>query len=195
VFQPDPAVQFVSATREQVVAVVESINQPQVSVPGRPAQTCTGNLCGIRNANGTLSIFVGLHFPATGENVVYASDRRQLATVDEYREVEVEALGFLESMGFMLDNLNFRNLPADVQEKTLKRVPIFSPPRPPAPAPTPAAPLGAAPPAPGAGAGLAGVATALAGTAPLGAALPPGAAAPHPAGEDAARLARLLASF
>jgi hypothetical protein len=174
VFQPDPAIQFVPATREQVVAVVESINQPQVSVPGRPAQTCTGNLCGVRNGNGSLSIYVGLHFPTTGENVVYASDRRQLTTVDEYREVEVEALAFLESMGFMLDNLNFRNLPADVQEKTLKRVPLFSPPRPPsAPSAAPAAPAVAGPAAPTA----------------------PSAPAASSAAEDAGRVARLLASF
>jgi hypothetical protein len=32
-------------------------------------------------------------------------------------------------MGFMLDNLNFRNLSAEAQEKTLKRIPLFSPPR------------------------------------------------------------------
>jgi hypothetical protein len=34
-------------------------------------------------------------------------------------------------MGFMLDNLNFRNLAADMQEQTMKRIPLFSPPRPP----------------------------------------------------------------
>jgi hypothetical protein len=45
--------------------------------------------------------------------------------------VEIEGLQFLESMGFMLDNLNFRNLAADVQEQTLRRIPLFSEPRPP----------------------------------------------------------------
>ena len=34
-------------------------------------------------------------------------------------------------MGFMLDNLNFRNLAPALQDDTLKRLPIFSPPRPP----------------------------------------------------------------
>ena len=133
-FQPEPSLKWVPATREQVVAVVESINQPQVSIPGKPSQQVFGHLVGLRNGNGSFSIYVALFLPKSGENVVYVHDRRQL-TVDEYRAVEVEGLQFLESMGFMLDNLNFRNLSADVQDRTLKRIPLFSQPRPPGEAP------------------------------------------------------------
>ena len=92
----------------------------------------------IRNGNGTFSIYVALHLPKAGENVVYVHDRRQL-TVEEYRDVEIEGLQFLESMGFMLDNLNFRNLAPDAQEQVLRRVPLFSPPRASGAAPGPAA--------------------------------------------------------
>lgn len=146
-FMPDPSLTWVPAAPERVVAVVESINQPQVSIPGKPSQQVTGHLCGIRNANGSFSIYVALYLPKSGENVVYVHDRRQL-TVEEYRDVEVEGLHFLESMGFMLDNLNFRNLAQDVQGQTLKRIPLFSQPRPPVEAPPGAAaarPAGADP--------------------------------------------------
>jgi hypothetical protein len=129
-FKPDPSIAWVPAAREQVVAVVESINQPQVSIPGKAPQQVPGHLCGIRNANGTFSIYVALYLSKSGENVVYVHDKRQL-TVEEYRDVEIEGLQFLESMGFMLDNVNFRNLSPDVQAETLKRVPLFSAPRPP----------------------------------------------------------------
>ncbi len=129
-FQPDPSIAWVSAAREQVVGIIESINQPQVSIPGKPPQQVTGHLCGLRNANGTFSIYAALHLPKTGENVVYVHAKRQL-TVEEYRDVEAEGLHFLESMGFMLDNLNFRNLSPEAQADTLRRVPLFSPPRPP----------------------------------------------------------------
>jgi hypothetical protein len=139
VFKPEPSITHLPVTREQVVAIVESINQPQVSIPGKASQTVLGHLCGVRNPNNTFSIFVGLHLPKTGENVLYVHDRRQLS-VEEYRDVEVEGLHFLESMGFMLDNLNFRNLAAQMQEQTLQRIPLFSPPRAPAlAAPAPAA--------------------------------------------------------
>jgi hypothetical protein len=171
VFQPDPSIRFVPAVREQVLAIVESINQPQVSIPGKTPQAVAGHLCGLRNGNGSLSIYVSLHLPKTGENVVYVHDRRQLS-VEEYREVEIEGLQFLESMGFMLDNLNFRNLAPAVQDQTLARIPLFSPPRPPPPAAAPAA-TGAAP-------------TATPAPAPGRAAAP---------AVDPGRVARLLAAF
>jgi hypothetical protein len=57
--------------------------------------------------------------------------------------VEIEGLHFLESMGFMLDNLNFRNMAQPLQEATLKRIPLFSPPRPAEPARAPAPESGA----------------------------------------------------
>ncbi len=129
--------------------MVESINQPQVSVPGKPAQAVTGHLCGVRNVNGTFSIYVSLHLVKSGENVVYVHDRGQLS-VEEYREVEVEGLQFLESMGFMLDNLNFRSLAPDVQEQTFRRIPLFRPAvRAPTPAPGHPTPVGSAAVQPG----------------------------------------------
>ena len=128
-FEPDPSIRYIPATREQVVALVESINQPQVSIPGKEPQAVQGFLCGLRNQNGTFSIFASLFLPKTNENVVYASDRREVG-MEEYRDVEVEGLHFLESMGFMLDNLNFRNLAPAQQVETLKRVPLFHEPRP-----------------------------------------------------------------
>jgi hypothetical protein len=132
VFQPDPSIQYIPVARDLVVALVESINQAQVSIPGKQPQAVQGFLAGVRNGNGSLSIYVSLFLPRTGENVVYVHEHRQV-TLEEYREVEIEGLHFLESMGFMLDNLNFRNMSKALQDATLKRIPLFSPPRPPEP--------------------------------------------------------------
>jgi len=127
VFTPEPSIQYVPATRDQVVAIIEGINNPQVSIPGKSPQSVSGVLCALRNANGSFSVVVALHLPKGGENVVYLHDQRQVAA-EAYREVQDEGLHFLESMGFMLDNLNFRNLAADQQEAIMKRLPLFSPP-------------------------------------------------------------------
>lgn len=125
VFRPEPSISHLPVVKEQVVAIIESINQPQISVPGKSSQLVTSHLCGVRNPNGSFSIYVGLHLTKTGENVIYVNERAQLS-VEEYREVEVEGLHFLESMGFMLDNLNFRNMSPELQDATLRRVPLFS---------------------------------------------------------------------
>ena len=133
-FTPDPSIQYVPATREQVVALIEAINQPQISIPGQAPQGVSGHLVALRNADGTFSIVVALHLPKSGENVIYLHGKRR-CNAEEYRDIQDEGLHFLESMGFMLDNLNFRNLAPEQQEATLRRVPLFSPPR----APTPTA--------------------------------------------------------
>jgi len=127
VFEPDPSILFIPADRDQVVALVESINQPQVSIPGKEPQSVQGFLCGLRNPNGTFSIYVSLYMARSHENVVYVNDKREVG-MEEYRAVEVEGLHFLESMGFMVDNLNYRNLAHAQQVETLKRVPAFHPP-------------------------------------------------------------------
>jgi len=190
-FHPEPSLTWVPATREQVVAIIESINQPQVSVPGKPPQTVTGHLCALRNANGTFSIYVALHVPRTGENVVYVYEKRQV-TLEEYRDIEIEGLQFLESMGFMLDNLNFRNLSPEMQEKTVRRIPLFGGrPEPVAPAPAPARtsmgiPAAAAPPP---------VAAPVAAAPAPPPAAPPASAAPALSPRESAALARLLAAF
>lgn len=130
-FQPDPSISFIPATREQVVALIESINQPQISIPGKTSQIVQGYLCGLRNPNATFSIVIVLVLHKSGEKVVYVHDKKQL-TLEAYRDVEIEGLHFLESMGFMLDNLNFRNMAPALQDATLQRIPLFSasPPRP-----------------------------------------------------------------
>jgi len=139
VFEPDPTIAFVPASRQQVVALVESLNQPQISIPGKPPQSVQAHLCGLRNANGSLSLFVSLHLPLSAENVVYVQEPRELP-LEAYRGAEADGLHFLESMGFMLDNLNFQNLGAEQQDAILKRVPLFSPTRsPPARVPDAAA--------------------------------------------------------
>ncbi len=152
-FRPEESITHVPVTKEQVVAIVESINQPQVSIPGKAPQMVAGWLVGLRNANGTFSIFVGLHLSKTGENVIYLDDANRHITVEAYRDLEVEGLHFLESMGFMLDNLNFRNLSPTAQDETMKRIPLFHPPRP---------PTAAAPGAPGADKAAAGEGAAVA---------------------------------
>ena len=126
-FRPDPTLTHVPVTREQVVALVESINQPQISIPGKRSQQAQAHLCGLRNPNGSFAVLVTLYLADTAENVVYVREG-PVATAD-FAAAEGEGRHFLESMGFMLDDLNFRKLSAEQQALTLERVPLFTPPR------------------------------------------------------------------
>jgi hypothetical protein len=111
----------VAAAREHVVALVESINQPQISVPGKPPQAVQAWLCGVRNAGGSRSVYAALHLLESDEAAIYVHEPRQLST-DAYIAAEAEGLQFLESMGFILEDLNFRSMAPEQQDRALARV-------------------------------------------------------------------------
>jgi hypothetical protein len=121
VFNPDTTLPPVAFSREQVVALFASINQHQISIPSRPAQAVQAWLCGARNASGTYSIYVVLHLLESGESAVYVHEPRELRG-DGFIAAEMEGRHFLESMGFMLEDVNFSALAPDQQDRTLARL-------------------------------------------------------------------------
>ena len=55
-------------------------------------------------------MFVYLYLPQSNECAVYVPENRA-ASAEQFEGEETEALGFVESMGFIMDNLNFRRGP------------------------------------------------------------------------------------
>jgi hypothetical protein len=126
-FRPEPRIRHLPVPREQVSALMESINQPQIHIPGRAAQAAIGHLVGLTNANGSASVFVSLHLPASGENVVYVHEPLEV-NGEAHAGAVRDAPAFLESMGFMLDDLQFQSLAPERQDETLRRIPLFTAP-------------------------------------------------------------------
>ncbi len=122
-FSIDERLRGLPASREQVVALYQSLNQPHLAIPGRQAGPAQGFTVGIRGANG-FAVFVYLYLPESLDCAIYASGRRNL-TAEEYEQEESEALAFLESMAFMIDNLNFRSLPVEQQDELIRTLPVF----------------------------------------------------------------------
>ena len=125
-FAIDPTLTHVDAARDQVVAIIESVNQPQVGIPGKSPQVAQAWVAGVRNPNASFSIYVYLMLRQEYEAVVFIHPRAEFP-LEAYREIESEALHFVESMGFMMENVNFRNLAPTSQDELLSRIPIFAP--------------------------------------------------------------------
>ncbi len=218
-FSIDPSIRVVKASREQVATLVEAINEPNVAVPGEAAQPARAWVIGVRNPTGTFSIAIYLWLAVSKKPIVYLHEKRWLQA-DQYGEAEGEAIAFCESMGFMLDNLNFRNLDPAAQTTLLARLPPFSvdpvrllektaqpnlfhPSMPTGPTMSAltAQPPGAGTPGPGQSVAPQELVAGLAGTRPpapsAGPPRPPpaGPAAPTLTVEQLGGLARLLASF
>jgi hypothetical protein len=114
-FAIDPKLDHIDAQREQVVAIIESVNQPHVAIPGKQPQPAQAFLTGVRNPNASFSIYIYLFLALNHEPVIYVFSQRQFA-LESYRDAETEALNFVESMGFMI-----------AQNELLGRIPIFEP--------------------------------------------------------------------
>lgn len=132
-FAIDEKIRGLPASREQVVALYQSINQPHLAIPGKQAGPAQAFIVGLRGAGG-FAVFVYLFLMEVGDCAVYLSEHRNL-TPEQYRDEEAEAMAFVESMGFMVDNMNFRGLPPAQQDEMLRTLPVFQ--REPGPAQAP----------------------------------------------------------
>ena len=109
--------------RDQVASLYQSINSPNLAIPGKKAGPARAFIVGLRGVNG-FAVFIYLHLPDAQDCAVYSTGRLNLGP-EEYTGEEEEALGFVESMGFMVDNTNFRNLAPAQQDELLRTLPVF----------------------------------------------------------------------
>ncbi len=122
-FTIDERYRGLPANREQVIALYTSLNSPHLAIPGKKAGPAQAYVVGLRGASG-FGVFVYLYLPEAEDCAVYVSGQRP-ATPDDYRNEEGDALAFVESMGFMMDNANFRAQPPARQDELLKTLPVF----------------------------------------------------------------------
>jgi hypothetical protein len=126
-FAADPRIRYIPASREQVVALHASLNKPHIAVPGMLAQEVQAFVVGAANTAGSYTLFVYLFLTQTREAVVYVDHERLRLDPPGYPEAEAEALAFVESMGFMVEPLNFRSLSSEHQQALMRTMPCFTP--------------------------------------------------------------------
>lgn len=144
-FNFDERIRGLPAKRDQVVALYQSVNSPHLAIPGKKAGLAQAYVVVLRGPSG-FGIFIYLYLSESSDCAVYVYDRRSLS-LDEYPGVEQEAMGFVESMGFMMGNLNFRSVPLEQQEEMIRTLPVFQKEPRAAAAPSAAAETVQAPPA------------------------------------------------
>lgn len=111
------------AVKDQVVQLYQSLNAPHLAVPNRRAGPATAYVLGLRGMNG-FAVFVYLYLSDSGECAVYVPANGTVPA-ERYQAEEGAALTFVESMGFIMDNLNFRGRPAEEQDGLIRTLPVF----------------------------------------------------------------------
>lgn len=126
-FEVDHDRQFLSIRPEAVVALYHTVNQVQVALPGKSPAQARAVVAGYRLDSGSFRVDVALHLPDSGEHVLYSPGPQALDAASA-REVAEEALGFLESMGFFLEKIEWRQLGPVEQRELLAKLKVFLPP-------------------------------------------------------------------
>lgn len=115
---------FSPSQEKDVVSVLHSINEPKVAAAERPAEPTRAFICTFQLMPDEVNIRVILYLTRSRVSLVYVSEEGP-CPVARRKETEAEALDFVESMGFMMDNMNLAKLsPAD-RKTALKELPIF----------------------------------------------------------------------
>ena len=115
----------VVTTKDRVLSVYESINMPLVSIPNIGTATTQAFVVGVRNEHGSYTVLVVLRQSENDANLVYVSDPYTL-TAEQYRYEEAEGLRFVESMGFLMNDVAFRGIDPAGQDAYLDKTPVFS---------------------------------------------------------------------
>jgi hypothetical protein len=108
---------------DQVVAVIESINSPNIGTPMGTERT-KAYIVGLRLPSGNFTCAIYLHLLESSRACIYAANPLEVC-LEDYSEQEAEAIQFAESMGLMLDNVNFRSRPPDEIARLTQELPFF----------------------------------------------------------------------
>ena len=109
---------------EQVVAVIESINTPNIAANDDGTEAAKAYIVGLQLPSGGFSVAIYLHLLHSNSCVIYRSEPLAVA-LEHYPVLEAEAIQFTESMGFMLENLNFRAKPPQEMARLVEILPFF----------------------------------------------------------------------
>lgn len=118
-----------------VLELHQSINRPAIAAEGLDAQEAQATFVSGHGASG-IEAYVYLRMFASNRGLTY----RWTDPIDksDYPDVQAGAIQFTESMGFMMEDMQFRRLPPDERERLADELGVFRPlaatPPPPPPA-------------------------------------------------------------
>lgn len=126
-FQPDSSRTFIDVDPAHVAALYQSVNQTTVLVPGEASAMARAVVVGHRSAGG-FDVVIGLHLVDAGRHLVFRRSDPSTLDGEGARDAARDALAFVESMGFFMENVNWKQLEAADRGDLLAQLKVFAAP-------------------------------------------------------------------
>jgi hypothetical protein len=117
-----PSLHSIEATEQDVIAIYRSISAATAAPPGMKDIPSDGFICAIREDAG-VTVYLALLESASKKSFIY-TPLEEFQGDDFYEEVLAEALGFMEALGFKMENigLNYSRALREVIVRTIRVV-------------------------------------------------------------------------
>ncbi len=121
-FELNESISNIVADKNRIIEIFRSVNDSQVQIPGFDSQNSSSFVVSLTE-NGEIKIYIFLFLKESLKGIVYTTDEK--IKKNNYVDMRNDAIFFLESMGFMLENMDFRKLPDEEKDRIIKTLPLF----------------------------------------------------------------------
>lgn len=126
-FQLAPEREYVQVDPSAVAVVYHSVNSASVLLPGQPSAIARAVIVGYKRESKRYSVVVALHLVESKRHLLFAHDNPNLDP-DGARAAATEAISFVESMGFFVENSGWKDMDPVAQRELLASMLVFQPP-------------------------------------------------------------------
>lgn len=122
-FELDTSQTFVGTRAEEVVDIYASINRSTVAPPGQTPEPAQAYIATVHQS-GAYQVYIYLYLSSSNAGLLYKW-RGGAVPPEQVADLYQSAFQFSESMGFMLDDLRYRDKSAEEKAQTFAEVPMF----------------------------------------------------------------------
>jgi len=126
-FQPAPDREYVQVDPGSISVVYQSVNSVSVALPGLSAAMARAVIVGYKLESKRYAVVVALHLVDAGKHLLFMHDDPHLDPGGA-RRAATEAISFVESMGFFVENASWKDLDPVAQRELLANLLVFQPP-------------------------------------------------------------------
>jgi hypothetical protein len=126
-FRAAPEREYVQVDPSAVSVVYQSVNSVNVLLPGESSAMARAAIVGYKLESKRYAVVVALHLVDSRRHLIFVHDNAHLDP-DGARQAAGEAISFVESMGFFVENSGWKDLDRVAQRELLAGMLVFQPP-------------------------------------------------------------------